>query len=99
MSRILITGADGFIGSHLAELLVRQGYAVRAMVLYNSFGQSGWLDHSPLRSEVELFSGDVRDSDSCVLALRSVGRCVLVEENHPSDTSIVVASRSPIEAR
>lgn len=72
MSRVLITGAEGFIGSHLSELLVRQGHAVRAMVLYNSFGQAGWLDHSPLRSEVELFLGDVRDPDSCALAVRSV---------------------------
>ena len=45
--KILITGADGFIGSHLAETLVRQGYSVRAFVLYNSFNSWGWLDHAP----------------------------------------------------
>jgi len=61
--KILITGADGFIGSHLAEELVRQGRDVRAFVLYNSFNSWGWLDHaSPdiLRS-LEVFAGDIRD--------------------------------------
>lgn len=72
MSRVLVTGADGFIGSHLAELLVQQGHSVRAMVLYNSFGQAGWLDHSPLRSMMESWPGDVRDPDSCAKAAESV---------------------------
>ena len=43
--RVLITGADGFIGSHLTEYLVRQGYTVRAMCIYNSFNSWGWLDN------------------------------------------------------
>lgn len=72
VSRILVTGADGFIGSHLAELLVQQGHSVRAMVLYNSFGQAGWLDDSPMRSMMELWPGDVRDPDSCTKAVESV---------------------------
>ena len=46
-NRILVTGADGFIGSHLTEALVRHGYDVRAFVLYNSFDSWGWLDHAP----------------------------------------------------
>jgi dTDP-glucose 4,6-dehydratase len=60
---ILITGADGFIGSHLTEALVRQGRRVKAMALYNSFGRYGWLDTLPekTRSQVELVMGDVRD--------------------------------------
>ena len=45
MSKVLVTGADGFIGSHLTEALVRAGYDVRAFVLYNSFNSWGWLDH------------------------------------------------------
>ena len=61
--KILITGADGFIGSHLTEVLVRQGYEVRAFVMYNSFNSWGWLDHCSLdvKGQFEVFSGDIRD--------------------------------------
>lgn len=61
--KILVTGADGFIGSHLTEYLVRQGYDVRAFVLYNSFNSWGWLDSADedVRSSLDVFSGDVRD--------------------------------------
>jgi len=60
---ILITGADGFIGSHLTEALVRQGFNVRAFVMYNSFNSWGWLDHcaSDVRGKFEIFAGDIRD--------------------------------------
>lgn len=61
MAKILVTGADGFIGSHLAEYLVRRGHIVRAFTLYNSFGTRGWLDASLLAGEMEFFSGDIRD--------------------------------------
>lgn len=61
--RILVTGADGFIGSHLTEALVRQGYKVRAFALYNSFNSWGWLDHCALevKGQFEVFTGDIRD--------------------------------------
>jgi NAD dependent epimerase/dehydratase len=61
--KILVTGADGFIGSHLTEELVRQGYDVKAFVYYNSFNSWGWLDTSPesIKKELEVFAGDVRD--------------------------------------
>jgi len=61
--KVLVTGADGFIGSHLAERLVELGYRVRAFVYYNSFNSWGWLDHSSedIRSQLEIFSGDIRD--------------------------------------
>lgn len=60
---ILVTGAEGFIGSHLVEALVSQGRRVRAMALYNSFGRYGWLDTLPAatRDRIELVMGDVRD--------------------------------------
>ncbi|OCA87872.1 NAD-dependent dehydratase [Bacillus sp. FJAT-27225] len=61
--KILITGADGFIGSHLTEELVRRGHNVKAFVLYNSFNSWGWLDQSPkeIKENLEIFSGDIRD--------------------------------------
>lgn len=63
MSKVLITGADGFIGSHLTEALVRAGHNVRAFVLYNSFGSWGWLDHcgADVQGQFEVFAGDIRD--------------------------------------
>jgi NAD dependent epimerase/dehydratase len=61
--KILVTGADGFIGSHLTETLVRRGYNVRAFVYYNSFNSWGWLDESPkeIQESIEVFAGDIRD--------------------------------------
>jgi len=60
---VLVTGADGFIGSHLVQELVRDGHAVTALSQYNSFNQNGWLDHLPeeIRSQVKIVSGDIRD--------------------------------------
>ncbi len=61
--KVLVTGADGFIGSHLTERLVREGHDVRSFVLYNSFNSWGWLDHCApdLQGQFEVFAGDVRD--------------------------------------
>lgn len=62
-SKVLVTGADGFIGSHLTEALVRQGHDVRAFVLYNSFNSRGWLDRCDpaVEGQFEVFAGDIRD--------------------------------------
>jgi NAD dependent epimerase/dehydratase len=70
--RILVTGADGFIGSHLTEALVRAGYPVRAFVLYNSFNSWGWLDHCApdVRGKFEVVAGDVRDPHGVRAAMR-----------------------------
>ena len=61
--KVFVTGADGFIGSHLAEALVRSGHDVRALVQYNSFNSKGWLDSlaPEMRGQIELVAGDVRD--------------------------------------
>jgi len=70
--RVLVTGADGFIGSHLTEALVRAGYEVRAFVLYNSFNSRGWLDHCgrDVAGRFEVFAGDVRDPNGVRTATR-----------------------------
>lgn len=70
--KILVTGADGFIGSHLTEALIRRGFDVRAFVLYNSFNSWGWLDHSDpaIRKHLDVFSGDIRDPHGVREAMR-----------------------------
>ena len=75
LNKILVTGADGFIGSHLTEVLVRAGYDVRAFVLYNSFNSRGWLDHcgEDVRDKFEVFAGDIRDSNGVRTAMKGCG--------------------------
>lgn len=70
--KVLVTGADGFIGSHLTEHLVRQGVEVRAFVYYNSFNSWGWLDESPadIRNSLDVFAGDVRDPHGVRTAMK-----------------------------
>lgn len=69
--RVLITGADGFIGSHLTEALLERGHNVRAFVLYNSFNSWGWLDHSSksVREKLDVFTGDIRDPNGVRTAM------------------------------
>ncbi|MFC3678332.1 NAD-dependent 4,6-dehydratase LegB [Ferrovibrio xuzhouensis] len=67
-----MTGADGFIGSHLAELLVQSGRKVRALCQYNSFSSWGWLDQSPLKGDMEIVLGDVRDPAQMRTLMRGV---------------------------
>jgi dTDP-glucose 4,6-dehydratase len=70
--KLLVTGADGFIGSHLVERLVGLGFNVRAFVQYNSFNSWGWLDQSPLhiRESVDVFAGDIRDPHGVRTAMK-----------------------------
>ncbi|MCX7986416.1 MAG: NAD-dependent 4,6-dehydratase LegB [Bacteroidales bacterium] len=63
--KVLVTGADGFIGSHLVEVLHNEGYNVRALSYYNSFNFWGWLEDVSCKNEIEIVSGDVRDSFFC----------------------------------
>lgn len=72
--KVLVTGADGFIGSHLVEHLLEEGYDVKAFVLYNSFNSYGWLDTLPKDKlkQIEIFSGDVRDPNGVRVAMQNV---------------------------
>ncbi|MFC1488322.1 NAD-dependent 4,6-dehydratase LegB [Thermodesulfobacteriota bacterium] len=72
--RVLITGSDGFIGSHLVESCLEYGYQIKAFVLYNSFNSWGWLDTFPekLLSEIEVFAGDIRDPNGVREAVKGV---------------------------
>lgn len=75
MKKVLVTGADGFIGSHLTEELVRKGYEVKAFVYYNSFNTWGWLDSLPseIMHHVEIFQGDIRDPHGVKQAMKECG--------------------------
>lgn len=72
MKNILITGAGGFIGSHLVELLVREGFNVKAFIHYNSNNSWGWLDSSSIKNDIEIVSGDIRDFDSVKNSMQTV---------------------------
>lgn len=71
--KVLVTGAGGFIGSHLTERLVQLGYSVRAFIHYNSHNRWGWLDQSPVKDKIEVFTGDIRDFDSVNNAVKGCG--------------------------
>ncbi|QXE00957.1 NAD-dependent 4,6-dehydratase LegB [Terribacillus sp. DMT04] len=96
-SKILVTGADGFIGSHLVEELIRQGYKVKAFVYYNSFNSWGWLDSSPeeIKNELEVFAGDIRDPygvkeamKGCDVVLHLASLIAIPYSYHSPDTYI-----------
>ncbi|MCX7089675.1 MAG: NAD-dependent 4,6-dehydratase LegB [Methylococcales bacterium] len=72
MTRVLVTGADGFIGSHLTEMLVAQGYQVKALTQYNSFNHWGWLENVACLKQIEILNGDVRDAHYCRTITKNV---------------------------
>ncbi|MEY8338965.1 NAD-dependent 4,6-dehydratase LegB [Lachnospiraceae bacterium 62-35] len=74
MKKILVTGADGFIGSHLTESLLEKGYEVKAFVYYNSFNSWGWLDSLPQEKvkQIEIFAGDIRDPNGVREAMKGM---------------------------
>lgn len=95
--KILVTGADGFIGSHLTEALVRSGHDVRAFVLYNSFNSWGWLDHAErsVRDDLDVFAGDIRDPHGvkesmkgCDVVLHLAALIAIPYSYHSPDTYI-----------
>jgi len=95
--RILVTGADGFIGSHLTEYLVRAGHDVRAFVLYNSFNSWGWLDRADadVKSSLDVFAGDIRDPNGvrkavqgCDVVLHLAALIAIPYSYHSPDTYV-----------
>jgi NAD dependent epimerase/dehydratase len=95
--KILVTGADGFIGSHLTEELVRRGCDVRAFVLYNSFNSWGWLDHaeSAILTSLDVFAGDIRDPhgvkkamEGCDIVMHLAALIAIPYSYHSPDTYI-----------
>lgn len=72
--RVLVTGADGFIGSHLTEALINEGCNVKAFVYYNSFNSWGWIDSFPneIKSKLEIFAGDIRDPNGVRTAMKDI---------------------------
>jgi len=97
MKKILVTGADGFIGSHLVESLVLLGYNVKAFTLYNSFNKWGWLDSldKSVLSEIEVFAGDIRDPygvknamEGCDAVLHLAALIAIPYSYHSPDTYI-----------
>ncbi len=71
-SIVFVTGADGFIGSHLCEMLVSKGYQVKALSQYNSFNNWGWLEDVACKNEIEVITGDVRDPHFCKQVTKGV---------------------------
>lgn len=71
-NKVLVTGADGFIGSHLVDLLLDNGYKVRALAQYNSFNYWGWLEDIPTNSNLEIVTGDIRDPHFCKEIVKGV---------------------------
>jgi dTDP-glucose 4,6-dehydratase len=95
--KILVTGADGFIGSHLTEELIRRGFDVRAFVYYNSFNSWGWLDKAPaaIRNNLDVFAGDIRDPhgvrtamQGCDVVLHLAALIAIPYSYHSPDTYI-----------
>jgi NAD dependent epimerase/dehydratase len=97
VAKILVTGADGFIGSHLVEALVNRGEDVRAFVFYNSFNSWGWLDDLPadIRSRLDVFAGDIRDPhgvrkamEGCATVLHLAALIGIPYSYHSPDTYV-----------
>ena len=78
IKKILVTGSEGFIGSHIIELLVRKGYSVKAHVLYNSFNSYGWLDSlsETVKKDFEIVMGDIRNFDSVKNSIKNCDRVI-----------------------
>lgn len=95
---VAVTGAGGFIGSHLTERLVAEGAKTRALVRYTSHGKRGWLEHSPVRDDIEFHYGDIRDRDSLRKLIRGtdvvfhLGALIAIPYSYDAPQSYVEAN-------
>ena len=82
--KILVTGAEGFIGSHLVSKLIKKGYGVNALVLYNSFNNYGWLDtlDYKIKKKIKIILGDIRDYNSVYNAARNCDVIINLLDKH-----------------
>lgn len=76
MKKILVTGSEGFIGSHIVELLIKKGFKVKAFILYNSFNSKGWLEEIKPNKNLEFFYGDIRDYENVQLAVKGCDQII-----------------------
>ena len=93
LSKVLVTGADGFIGSHLTEILASKGFRVRALVQYNSFGSYGWLDNSKYLEDIEVVMGDIRDP----YFVQNLVKNIDIIFHLAAQSSVLVSYKDPID--
>ena len=90
MKKVIVTGADGFIGSHLVEALVRDNYDVKAFVMYNSFGSWGWLDHINENKVVPMYKTNIKNVKSLYLLILGVNKFIIwLHKNYLKNSHLI----------
>ena len=95
--KVLVTGAAGFLGSHLTEKLIESGYSVRALMHYDSNNNWGWLENSKYRKEIDFVVGDIRDFDSVHSAMKDIDEVKDSKTTNVTNNSLFVRSTSDLQ--